>query len=237
VNPEEADEDLVAEQIAYYEARAHEYDEMLHRSGSYLGAVRHRHAPHDAPDDAVGFDRLTEVLAEFNPVGDVLEIACGTGLWTERLAQTASRITAIDSSPASIALNRERVRSKRVNYVAADIFKWTPEHLYDAVFFGFWLTHVPPGRFEPFFDLVRRCLKPQGRLLFFDEVRLPMMNAWERKLDESTGATQRQLDDGRSFHMVKVFYEPDALEARLRGLGWDVAVKKVSTRFLFGRGG
>jgi SAM-dependent methyltransferase len=237
VNPQEAEEDLVAEQIAYYEARAHEYDEMLHRSGSYLGAVRHRHTSHDAPDDAVGFDRLTEVLAEFNPMGDVLEIACGTGLWTERLAKTASRITAIDSSSASIALNRERVGSKRVDYVAADIFKWTPEHPYDAVFFGFWLTHVPPGRFEPFFDLVRRCLKPPGRLLFFDEVRLPMMDAWERKLDESTGATQRQLDDGRSFHMVKVFYEPNALEARLRGLGWDVAVKKVSTRFLFGRGG
>ena len=36
--------------------------------------------------------------------------------------------------------------------------------------------------------------------------------------------------------MVKVYYEPAALEARLRGLCWDVAIEKVSTRFLFGRG-
>lgn len=236
VNPEETDEDLVAEQIAYYEARAHEYDEMLRRSGSYLGAVRHQHARGDAPDDHVGFDRLTQVLAEFNPVGDVLEIACGTGLWTERLAQTATRITAIDASPASIALNRDRVRSDRVDYVATDIFKWTPPHPYDTVFFGFWLTHVPPGRFESFFDLVRRCLKPDGRVLFFDEVRLNISDEWEQRLDESSGATLRPLDDGRSFRMVKVYYEPNGLEARLRGLGWDVVVEKVSTRFLFGRG-
>ncbi len=55
-------------------------------------------------------------------------------------------------------------------------------------------------------------------------------------MDESSGATLRPLDDGRSFRMVKVYYEPNALEARLRGLGWDVAVEKVSTRFLVGRG-
>ena len=28
---------------------------------------------------------------------------------------------------------------------------------YDLVFFSFWLTHVPPSRFEWFWALVERC--------------------------------------------------------------------------------
>jgi hypothetical protein len=37
-----------------------------------------------------------------------------------------------------------------VTYIAADIFDWQPQHRYDAVFFGFWLSHVPPVTFDEF---------------------------------------------------------------------------------------
>ena len=230
---DESERRLLTDQIAYYEARTPEYDRMLRRSGSYLGG---RRSGGDAPDDDIGWARLGHILADFNPTGQVLEIACGTGLWTEHLVGTASKVTAIDASPTMIDVSRRRFASDRVEYIVADVFEWRPPDQYDAIFFGFWLSHVPLGRFEPFFELVRRGLEPDGRVLFFDEMHLEVSKEWEERLDETTGATLRRLDDGRSFRMVKVYYEPAALQARLRALGWDVEVGQASTRFLFGRG-
>jgi hypothetical protein len=56
-----------------------------------------------------------------------------------------------------------------VRFIQADLFAWEPDRRYDVVFFGFWLSHVPPGRFEPFWSLVAGCLKPQGRVFFADD--------------------------------------------------------------------
>lgn len=229
---------LLREQIAYYEARAAEYDRMLAHSGGYHG---HRHTSPkagDAPDDDQGWERLVRILEDFRPLGHVLEIACGTGAWTQRLALTASTVTALDASASMIEINRQRTAGAGalVDYVVADVFDWTPDRRYDAVFFAFWLSHVPPGLFESFFEIVGRCLAPNGRFLFFDESYLSASVEWEERLDERTGATYRTLEDGRGFRMVKVYYEPAALQARLRKLGWEAEVATVSSRFLYGRG-
>lgn len=53
---------------------------------------------------------------------EVLELACGTGLWTRHLAKASARTLALDASPEVIALNRERVQSPNVEYRVADIF-------------------------------------------------------------------------------------------------------------------
>jgi len=84
----------------------------------------------------------------------VLELACGTGLWMVELAHHATSVTAVDASPEVLEINRARLREtgreNAVRYVEADLFGWRPDAAYDAVFFGFWLSHVPPERFEAF---------------------------------------------------------------------------------------
>ncbi len=47
---------------------------------------------------------------------EVLELACGTGLWTRRLAENNRRIVAVDASPEVIAINRERDEFGNVEY-------------------------------------------------------------------------------------------------------------------------
>ena len=63
-------------------------------------------------------------------------------------------MTAVDASPEVLGINRARLREARreisVRYVEADLFDWRPDAAYDAVFFEFWLSHVPPERFERF---------------------------------------------------------------------------------------
>ncbi|MDI7276169.1 MAG: class I SAM-dependent methyltransferase [Anaerolineae bacterium] len=223
---------LLQEQIAYYAARAAEYDEWFLRQGRYdRGPELNRR----------WFEEVAEVrkaLAAFAPAGQVLELACGTGLWTERLLQHATSVTAVDAVPEVLALNRARLRSPRVRYVQADIFRWRPAERYDVVFFAFWLSHVPPERFVAFWELVDAALAPQGRVFFVDSRYEPTSAATDHRLGPRTGTTAtRRLNDGRTFRIVKVFYDAAELSQRLEGLGWRLGVRETATYFIFGEGG
>lgn len=226
-------EALLRQQIAYYQARAAEYDEWFLRQGRY------DRGPELNARWFAEVAKVRRVLAEFVPTGRVLELACGTGLWTQSLAQTAERVTAVDSSPEALALNRERLRDPRVEYIAADLFAWRPSTTYDVVFFSFWLSHVPPARFGAFWELVRRCLAPGGRVFFLDSLRDPTSTARDHHLPDADAADvtlTRRLNDGREFSIVKVFYQPAALEDALKARGWEVCVRATERYFLYGAG-
>ena len=69
---------------------------------------------------------IARLAAGMRPAGSVLEIACGTGLWTEALAGWADTVTAIDAAPEMVAIARDRVRSAHVSFEVADVFSWGP---------------------------------------------------------------------------------------------------------------
>lgn len=222
---------LIQQQIEYYRARAGEYDEWFLRQGRYdRGAELNRQW-------FVEITRLRSVLRSFQPAGQVLELACGTGLWTQQLVRHADSVTAIDAAAEILKLNQARVRSRKIHYVCADIFDWHPETRYDMVFFSFWLSHVPPERFEPFWQLVRSCLRDGGRVFFIDSLYAPTSTARDHQLNapQSTTVTRR-LNDGRVFDIVKIFHEPKALEAKLQNLGWTINTKSTGQYFLYGNG-
>ena len=85
-----------------------------------------------------------------------------------------------------------------MRFIQADLFAWEPDRRYDVVFFGFWLSPVPPGRFEPFWSLVADCLKPQGRVFFADDAyRTPD----ELVEGPASPVIRRQLNDGSSYRL------------------------------------
>ena len=49
----------------------------------------------------------------------------------------------------------------------------------------------------------------------------------------SDSAVTRHLNDGRTFEIVKVFYQPEGLGERLESLGWSAKVKQTDTFFLY----
>ena len=207
-------EALLAEQIAYYDARAAEFDATAYAS--------------DDPEVRA----LRRALHEAAPRGRVLELACGTGVWTAQLAKRAMRVVAVDASPAMLALNRERVAADNVGYVLADLFDWSPAERFDFVFFCAWLSHVPPQRFDGFWSLVARCLAPGGRAFCIDE--RPAVAADERFVERAPApAVERVLTTGARHRAVKVFYEPDELCERLTGLGWRVRGAGVGPRLFW----
>jgi demethylmenaquinone methyltransferase/2-methoxy-6-polyprenyl-1,4-benzoquinol methylase len=206
-------EAILAEQLAYYRSVASEY--------GYDGT------------DMAGLDEIRAAVDAFCPTGDVLELACGTGIWTERLARSATSITAVDAAPEMLARAATRGGAESVRFIEADLFEWRPDRRYNTVVFGFWLSHVPEQRFERFWNLVSDCLRPGGEVFFFDD-----NHRTEAELIEGSNSSiiERRLSDGTAFRVVKASFRAPELEGRLRALGWNVSVTPTAGPFYWGTG-
>jgi demethylmenaquinone methyltransferase/2-methoxy-6-polyprenyl-1,4-benzoquinol methylase len=203
---------ILSDQIDYYRRRAGEYDATAYGD---VDAAR---------------VRIARLVEQLRPTGRVLEIACGTGLWTEALARTADTLTAIDAAPEALAIARQRVQN--VTFAVADVFAWHPDATFDVIFFSAWLSHVPASRFDEFWDSLASKLADGGRVLFIDEhVDEQAKESYLAGRDE---IVERQLTDGRTFNIVKNFVDPAELEPRLRALGWDCTIRRDGPDWIYG---
>lgn len=225
-----ADRQLVDDQRLYYELRAPEYGDVSHSDRTGGGTRSDGRGGGMMPADLV-----SEIVRRLRPSGDVLELACGPGGFTEHLVAHGRSVTAVDASPTMLERNRTAVGSAQVTYIEADLFTWSPPSTYDFVFFAFWLSHVPFTQIDSFWDMVRRCLRPGGRVAFVDEDDRASGHDDLRTVDGTPVAT-RTLSDGRRYDIVKVFWQPHELEERLRGIGWNVNVEPVGDTYLVGHG-
>lgn len=196
-------EALLAEQQRYYRARAPTYSkEALAPLGSEQAADLRR-------DLGAAFD------AHFR--GDVLELACGPGTWTAMLAQRAASVTAVDGAPEMLEVAAASQPGANVRFQQVDLFRWRPERRYDAVFFGFFLSHVPDERFESFWALVGDALVPGGRVVFVDDAyRAPE----ELVYGPESSVIMRRREGADGYRIVKMAHTSGELAARLAGLGW-----------------
>ncbi len=220
------------EQIAYYRARANEYDDWFLRRGRYARGAEHLE---------LWFMEVEQVLSEierFAPYGDVLELAAGTGQWTMRLVPNSDSLTVVDASSEMIEINRARMEGQRVTYIEHDLFSFTTDRKFDFIFFGFWLSHVPKNRFDEFWELIRSWLKPDGHFFFVDSLRESTSTAVDHLLpiEEDSETLVRKLNDGREYRIFKRFYKPDVLQCQLGQLDFKAKVDATNTFFLFGSG-
>ncbi len=224
-------DEILQDMQAYYRARASEYDEWFYRRGRY------NRNPETNTRWFAEADEVFAALEVAQLTGDVLELAPGTGIWTERLLRTATTVTAVDASTEMIAINQAKVQSKRVTYIQADLFTWQPERAYDAVFFGFWISHVPRERLGNFLQRVTERLRPGGKVFFVDGRREPTSTASDHQLPEANNQVMKRiLNDGRAFEIVKIFYDPNKLTTQCTQAGLDIKVQETATYFLFGSG-
>lgn len=211
---------LLDEQASYYRARAVTYDiDMAWDS--------------DDPE-------LRELVAPVHdwfgalPVaGGVLEIGCGTGAWTQRLAARAAHVHAIDVAPEMLERAESRTAGMgNVTFEVADIYHWRPSATYDLVFFSFLLTHVPTVKEATFWEVVTSSLADDGNVAFVDAA--PHRHDEEEWLDD--GIVRRVLRDGSEHRIVKVFPTPQQITRAMTAHGLHGTVKVLSDDFLVGVG-
>jgi len=143
------------------------------------------------------FDRLALLGAESGDAGDdadrvllrhapreidsALEIGCGTGSFTRKIAARARRVLAVDLSPEMVRVARERCRGlEHVEFRIADAAALEPgDGAFDCVASIAALHHLPA---EETLEKLARALRPGGVLLVSDLRRL------ERPLETAAAA-------------------------------------------------
>ena len=222
--------ELLQHQIDYYRARAPEYDEWFYRLG------RHDQGAAHTRQWKLEVRQLREQLRSAVGFPHILELAPGTGIWTAELIKIGERVRALDASPEMIAINRAKLLSDNVEYQQTDLFTWQPDRQYDMVFFGFWLSHVPGDKLSGFLEAVHSALKPGGRLFIVDSKRVDLANSHAGTEDLGGEIQQRELNDGRRYEIVKIYYEAEQLTALLRAHGFDIEVRATDNFFLYADG-
>jgi SAM-dependent methyltransferase len=213
-----------AEMLAYYEARAPEYDDWYLRRGRY-----ERGPVHDAAWNAE-LDVAGRWLDALPIAGEIVELAAGTGWWSPLLA-SKGELSMYDGASEPLDRARERLVAHRLRAHLHVRDAWAePDRVVDAVFTGFWLSHVPRARLDAFLGIVRRWLKPGGIFAFIDSRPDPQSSAIDHPIP-ADDISVRRLDDGREFTVVKVYYEPAELEAALTSNGFDDPSVTTTGRF------
>jgi ubiquinone/menaquinone biosynthesis C-methylase UbiE len=205
-------DNLLKEQLDYYRARAQEYDESVQQTGRF--AVPEPASIETDPE----WTQIVAALHALKPVDKVLELACGTGIWTKELVEVGKDITALDGAPEMLDTNRAKLQNPDVKYQVADLFGWKPDAQYDLVLFAFWLSHVPPEKLDSFLDSVMNAVKVGGRVFVVDE---PHGGQQVSGANEDGMYQSRTLHDGCTFNIVKVYYNPTDIQAALAKRGFD----------------
>jgi demethylmenaquinone methyltransferase/2-methoxy-6-polyprenyl-1,4-benzoquinol methylase len=191
---------LYEEMRQYYARRAPEYDDWYSRAGRY----------DDPATNALWHGEVAALghIAASYGRGRLLDIACGTGRWTERFAANprVTEVTALDGATEMLAQTRERLAAAgcRATLVQGDAYALPfADASFDCAFSGFFLSHVPPERVSAWLAEVRRVLRPGGSLLIFDSL-LPEGR-------QEVQVQQRPLKDGSQHRVLKVYYTPATL--------------------------
>jgi protein-L-isoaspartate O-methyltransferase len=201
--------------LDYYGKRAPEYERI-----------------YEKPERARDLATLTAVILRALAGEQVLEIACGTGYWTARIANVVRAVCATDAVPETLDLARQRIYPPgRVRLEQADAY--APEDVtgsFTAAFGGFWWSHVPRENLCHFLAGLHRRLGVGGRVVFCDNRYVEGSSTPITRIDASGNSYQRRrLESGEPHEVLKNFPAGDAVRRVIRDTGGaDIALVELT---------
>lgn len=193
--------ETIEEMRRYYRARAPEYDDWYFRRNSYdKGNSLNRLWIHELKT----LRRYSRLIKGHH----ILEVAAGTGMWTQYLLEN-NTVTPVDASPEALSINYRRTGLKGV---IGDAFELSSHKGggYDLCFLAFWLSHVPLQLVDGFFRDIARTIAPGGRVVIFDSV----YNGSELNcLSHENDIQVRSLKSGEAYKVYKRYYSSFALRS------------------------
>lgn len=195
----------------YYAARAPEYDRV------YLKPERQ--------EDLRAIERwLPSVFTRKS----VLEVACGTGYWTQFIAPVATRVLAVDASPETLQIAQTRLHQGKVQFLVGDAYRLpVAARRYEAGFAGFWFSHVPRERVGEFLRGFHQALVPGARVVLLDNLYVSGSSTPISEWDPEGNSYQlRRLADGSTYRVIKNFPSEAELRKATTGLATEVRLHK-----------
>ena len=205
------------EMQAYYSSRAAYYDAV------YLKPERQQ-------DIAFLRDYLPEQLAGRK----VLEIACGTGYWTQYIAPVTRAMLATDGNPDPLAFARMRPGTEHIQFQVADAFRLGAElGQFDAAFAGLWFSHILKQDQQNFLNGLHTRLQPGARVILIDNNAAQLRDFPITETDADGNTFQhRELRDGSVHRILKNFPTEAELSALVTGCAANVHYRELENFWL-----
>lgn len=174
----------------YYAERAPEYD-----------------AVYSKPERQADLRQIERWLPGVFQGTNLLEIACGTGYWTQFLGPGCDSVVGVDTAPQTLGVARTRVPLDRVHFVLADAYVLPfRRRQFRAAFAGFWWSHIPRARIRGFLLGLHAVLQPGARVVFLDNRFVARSSTALSERDEDGNTYQvRRLADGSVHRVMKNF--------------------------------
>jgi ubiquinone/menaquinone biosynthesis C-methylase UbiE len=192
---------------AYYAARAAEYDRVYAK-----------------PERQADLRAIEEWLPSVFTGMSVLEVAVGTGYWTQFLAPVTRQVLGVDASLETLKIAQLRVPSSHVRFVVGDAYRLClPRDKFEAGFAGFWFSHVPLARVREFLQGLHFALNPGAKVVLLDNRFVEGSNQPIAERDAEGNTYQlRRLDDGSTHRVLKNFPSEAELRRAVAGMGSEV---------------
>jgi SAM-dependent methyltransferase len=195
----------------YYARRAKEYEQIYERAERLEDLEKLR-------------DRIHGTFGGKH----VLEVACGTGYWTEVLAGCACSVTATDVSEQMLAIARAKQLDPHLVRIAqADAYALPGfRRHFNAGLAGFWWSHVPKGRLAGFLHDFHRSFVTHSTIMFIDNIFVEGSSTPISRRDGDGNTWQvRRLQDGSTHEVPKNFPTEQEIRGALTDLATDVKIE------------
>jgi len=203
---------------SYYSKRAREYEQV-----------------YEKPERQRELEWLRRRVPEVLRGRTVLEVACGTGYWTQYIAPAAKRVYAFDINEPVLEIARE----KRIPAGKATFFKGDAVSLdnvppgCNAAFAGFWWSHVKKSDLAQFVATLATRLEPGSVVAILD-------NSWahgsstpiSRKDAEGNTYQVRTLANGDAFEVLKNYPTTEELADAVRGVAREAHLEALQYYWL-----
>lgn len=204
--------------IAYYDGIAAHYDNA---SAEY------------SEEQLEDLDEAREQLATLLSGHRILELGCGTGAWTEVLAESAESVVATDASEAMLDLARMHGEDlDNVEYRLVDALDLpddiaSGEDKFTAVFMaGLW-SRLTREQGDALLLSLKKRLGKDVLLVIFDDAYVETESATIARTDLQGNTHEFQLDaDGNRHELVKNYPTDSSLRKRLDKVGREIKIAR-----------
>lgn len=203
---------------AYYAARAPEYDRIYQKP--------------ERQDDLL---ELVAYLPSLFVGRRVLDIACGTGFWTQHIAPVSKELIGVDAAASTLAIAQARVSGHNARFIVGDAYNVPDDTGYfDGAFAGFWYSHIPVNRRHEFFANLAKRLSPGATVALLDNRYVEGSNHPITDCDEQGNTYQsRKLDDGSEHKVLKNFPTEAELVEATAGVGTNAVFRAWEYYWVF----
>jgi demethylmenaquinone methyltransferase/2-methoxy-6-polyprenyl-1,4-benzoquinol methylase len=209
---------MAATMERYYSRRAAEYERI-----------------YDKPERQHELEWLRHRIPEIFRGRDVLEVACGTGYWTQFIARDARHVHACDINEAVLDIAREKpIAAGRATFARGDAItlEGVPSGC-DAAFAGFWWSHVKKNDLAKFVANLASKLEPGSVVAILDNTYAEGSSTpISRRDGEGNTYQMRTLASGEQYEVLKNFPTAAELTQAVQGVAREAHLETLTYYWL-----